>query len=210
MKKRMISVLGVIATVSLLMTGCGAGQKVEETAEPETTEAAAEDTQKAQEPAAKEQDNTFATYEDPNGWTLQYDKNNFEVNQQDNVVTFVYTGESGGTNMLTVTYDISSKDPGTIVDGLLAEWGDSAVKSEGTFPTDENVPVVRATLPVEEGGSGLYMEAIVRSYMEGCLVFELTGHNSGDEELDMGVSDQMAMLIDSVQFIDYGNGADAQ
>ncbi len=44
------------------------------------------------------------------------------------------------------------------------------------------------------------MTAIARDYMDGYLLFELTGHNSGDEELDMAVSDYMAAIIDSLTF----------
>ncbi|MCR5419067.1 MAG: hypothetical protein K6E84_09150 [Lachnospiraceae bacterium] len=212
MKKKLVTLLTMISVAALLATGCGTKQEDVPATEPETTEeeAAVEETTEAEEeePAAEETEQEApqsATYEDPNGWSLQYYEDKFEVNQQDNVVSFVYTGESAGTNMLTVTYDVSSKDPETIVDGLIKEWGDGAVKSEGTFPTDETVPVVRASLPPAEDGSGLYMEAIVRSFMDGCLVFELTGHNSGDDELDMAVSDNMAMLINSVVFSNSGD-----
>ena len=31
-------------------------------------------------------------------------------------------------------------------------------------------------------------------------MFELTGHNSGDDELDMEVGDQLAAVIDSLEF----------
>jgi hypothetical protein len=37
--------------------------------------------------------------------------------------------------------------------------------------------------------------------MDGALVFELTGHMSGDEMLDIEVSDYLADIIDSVQFV---------
>ncbi len=223
MKKNICSMLSVFATAALLVTGCGGAKVVDEapaeTQAPVTEEAPAEESvepaaeEPAQETEAEEAEEVqapaYATYEDPNGWSLQYDENCFEVNQKDNVATFVYTAESGGTNMMTVTYDISSTDPEVIADKLVAEWGDKAQKSEGTFPTDESVPVFRASLPVEEGGSGLYMEAIIRSYMQGCLVFELTGHNSGDDAIDMAASDNLSMLIDSVKFHDYSKEAKA-
>ncbi|MCR4740088.1 MAG: hypothetical protein K5886_07495 [Lachnospiraceae bacterium] len=204
MKRKLSKMVCLLAAASLLSSGCGAKQEEAAPAEPQTqtqednTASEAEPEEEVKEEAA----HTIATYNDPNGWSLQYYEDCFEINQQDNVVSFVYTGDSAGTNMLTVTYDISSTDPETIVDGLISDWGEKAVKSEGTFPSDENVPIFRASLPVDESGSGMYMEAIVRSYMEGCLIFELTGHNSGDDELDMGVSDMMAMLIDSVTFTD--------
>nr|WP_297708143.1 hypothetical protein [uncultured Butyrivibrio sp.] len=68
------------------------------------------------------------------------------------------------------------------------------------FPGTEDVKEYWAVLPPTEEGSRLYMTAIARDYMDGYLLFELTGHNSGDEELDMAVSDYMAAIIDSLTF----------
>ena len=48
------------------------------------------------------------------------------------------------------------------------------------------------------------MTSISRDYMDGSLTFELTGHNSGNDELDMEVSDYMSSIIDSVTFTTYG------
>ncbi|MCR5604305.1 MAG: hypothetical protein K6G27_11480 [Lachnospiraceae bacterium] len=42
--------------------------------------------------------------------------------------------------------------------------------------------------------------AVARDYMDGYLMFECTGHNSGDEEKDMEMSDILASIIDSIQF----------
>ena len=55
-------------------------------------------------------------------------------------------------------------------------------------------------MPPAEDGSGLYETAIARDYMDGYLVFELTGHNSGNDEMDMAVSDALAAVIDSFEF----------
>ncbi len=35
---------------------------------------------------------------------------------------------------------------------------------------------------------------------DGCLIFECLGHNCGDDEIDMAVSDNLALVIDSITF----------
>ena len=47
------------------------------------------------------------------------------------------------------------------------------------------------------------MEAVTRDYMEGYLSFEVIGHKSGNEELDMEVSDRLAGIIDSLTFLSF-------
>ena len=44
----------------------------------------------------------------------------------------------------------------------------------------------------------MHETAIARDYMDGALIFELTGHNGEDEEMNMEVSDRMAGIIDSL------------
>ncbi len=141
-------------------------------------------------------------YEDANGWTVRYDPGLFEVTPGGPVTTFVYTGESAGTNMITVTYTVDG-DAKTVIDSLAKSWGDKATTGECTIPGADDVQGYRASLPTGNEGSGLYMEAIARDYMDGALIFEVTGHLSGDEEMDMAVSDALASVIDSLEFITY-------
>ena len=138
-------------------------------------------------------------YNDANGWSVKYDPSKFEVNTSGPMTTFVYTGESAGTNMISTLYDVD-KDAKTAIEDLAKEWGENATTSESIFPGTEDVKGYWAVLPPTEEGSRLYMTAIARDYMDGYLLFELTGHNSGDEELDMAVSDYMAAIIDSLTF----------
>ena len=146
---------------------------------------------------------TEAVYESANGWTVKYNSDLIAVNESANLVTFVYTGESAGTNMVTVTYDVG-KSGKEAIDEMAESWGsESVMRTEGLFPGTEDVDGYWAVLPPAEGGSGLYETAIGRDYMDGYLVFELTGHNSGDDALDMQVSDTMAMIIDSLEFVQY-------
>ena len=70
-----------------------------------------------------------------------------------------------------------------------------------TFLGNEDITGYWVSTPVDTEGSGSYMTAVARDYMDGALVFELTGHMSGDEMLDIEVSDYLADIIDSVQFV---------
>lgn len=141
-----------------------------------------------------------AVFEAATGWTAHYDANLFDVTQQDNYVSFVYNGEGAGTNMVMVTYDITSNAEEAI-DKIYTSWGsENATKTKSIFPGTENIDGYWASLPPAQKGSGLYQTAIARDYMDGCLIFEVIGHNTGDEEKDMAISDSLAMIIDSISF----------
>ncbi len=117
------------------------------------------------------------------------------------MVAFVYTGESAGTNMVTVTYNagMSAKDA---VDQMADSWQNpNTVKTESIFPGTADTEGYRAMFYPTDAGSGLYEEVLARDYMEGNLLFEVTGHNSGDEAMDMAVSDNIAMIFDSITFV---------
>ncbi|WP_026518238.1 hypothetical protein [Butyrivibrio sp. MC2021] len=142
----------------------------------------------------------YKQYEDPNGWSVTYNAAKMSVTQQNNMVFFVYTGESAGTNMITVTYEpsVSAKDA---VDEMVKSWGsDNATQNESIFPGTEDVTGYWAMLPPAAEGSGYYESVIARDYMEGSLIFETTGHNCGDDALDMAVSDELVLIIDSITF----------
>lgn len=138
-------------------------------------------------------------YKDANGWSVKYDPALFTVNSGDQTVSFVYMGESAGTNMITASYN-TGKDAKTAINDLAKEWGDKATLLEGIFPGTDDVTGYWVNLPPEKDSSGLYSTAVARDYMDGYLLFELTGHNSGNDEIDMGVSDSLAAVIDSLEF----------
>jgi hypothetical protein len=142
----------------------------------------------------------YRQYNDPNGWSVTYNAACMEVTQQDNMVFFVYTGECGGSNVITATYDVSCKAK-EAVDNIVKGWGnDNVTQMDTVFPGTEDVPEYFAMLPPADEGSGLYETVIARDYMDGCLIFECLGHNCGDDEIDMAVSDNLALVIDSITF----------
>ncbi|WP_026528112.1 hypothetical protein [Butyrivibrio sp. VCD2006] len=154
------------------------------------------------EESAKEEaaDGEDLTYEDANGWRVKYDPDKFEVNGGGPVTTFVYTGESAGTNVITVTYTAEDKAEDAIKT-LGDSYGTDITYTESIFPGTEDVKGYWASSTVDTEGSGAYMTAIARDYMDGALIFELTGHHQGDdEERNIEVSDDLASIIDSLEF----------
>lgn len=138
-------------------------------------------------------------YNDANGWSIKYDPKRFDITQEGNKVAIVYNGEGVGTNMVLVTYDVEHNGK-EMRDEIAKGYGENATKYDAIFPGTEDVEGFWAICPPAEDGSGLYMTSISRDYMDGSLTFELTGHNTGDDEVDMEVSDSMAMIIDSLTF----------
>lgn len=139
-------------------------------------------------------------YEDPNGWSVTYNDADIDIATQDNMVAFVYTAPSAGTNMVMVTYDVdmSAKEA---VDQLAESWGiEKTTVTESYFPGAEDIKGYWAMLQPSAEGSGYYAQAIARDYMDGYLLFDIIGHNSGDDEIDMAASDSLAIIIDSITF----------
>ncbi len=206
MKKKLLILCN--AVIVGLIAGCGKTPENSVGAESVTEVAAETDVADASAPEENAPETqaevvpAYKTYVDANGWQVTYDANVIEQNRGDGIVTFVYMGESAGTNMVTVTYEPST-DAKTYADELKSSWGESAKINEGTFPGTEDVKGYWVILDPSKEGSGLYETAIVRDYMEGILSFELTGHNSGDDAIDIPVSDNLAMIIDSLEFLDY-------
>lgn len=217
MKKLMIiMVTGMVAMTAL--SGCG---KESTPVAGTTTEAAAQTTESAEEEMSlsagasevldsieddimkTEGNSSESVYHDPNGWSIRYDANLFTVNQSDNNVFIVYTGESAGTNMITVTY--TAEDKGEAAVKKLGEsWGsDKTTYSEAPFLGNEEVTGYWAILDPEKDGSGAYETAIGRDYMDGALIFDISGHNGNDEEQNMAVSDALSGIIDSITFDQY-------
>ena len=138
-------------------------------------------------------------YTDGNGWRIRYDPEKFVINKGGPITTIVYVGESAGTNMITATYTIANKAEAAIR-ALGEPYGDHALYTEGIFPGTENVQGYWVTIPPEADGSGYYTTAIARDYMDGSLIFQLDGHMGDDEENNILVSDELAAIVDSLEF----------
>ncbi len=142
-----------------------------------------------------------AVYESADGWAVRYNPDVITVNEGDSTVGFVYTGESAGTNIMTVQR-IEGQMPEEVLYDVTSAWGDQEEigRSEGFFPgTDDKWGYWRVLGPAEEG-SGLSQTAIAGEYNGGTLLFEFAEHMSGDDEIDLPVSDALAEIIDSIAY----------
>ncbi|SHI46489.1 hypothetical protein [Pseudobutyrivibrio xylanivorans] len=140
-------------------------------------------------------------YTDANGWQVKYNPDVIQVNQGGPVTTFVYTGDCAGTCMITATYTVDNKGEGAIK-AIGDAWGSDTNYSESIFPGTEDVTCYYAAMPVsDDSNSGLHCSALGRDYMDGALTFEFTVHNSGDDAIDIPVSDAFSAIIDSIEFV---------
>ncbi len=142
-------------------------------------------------------------YEDANGWKVHYNPDVITVNKGSNEVDFVYTGDCAGTCMVAAIYDVDMNGKEKS-EALAKDYGDTATVSETVFPGTEDETCYVVYAPAAEGSVPLYRTALVRDYMDGYLVFEETVTNSGDDAIDIPVSDNLAAIIDSLEFVTYG------
>ena len=140
-----------------------------------------------------------SVYRDANGWSIRYDATKFEITTKAPDVFIVYTGESAGTNMITVTYTVDNKAEEAIKE-LGESLGDKVQYQESIFPGTEDVTSYYAIVFPEEGGSGAHVTAFARDYMDGALIVRIDGHNGEDDGMNSRVSDDIANVVDSFKF----------
>lgn len=194
MKKKLTYIVATALFAGVLITGCGkdAGKTTEVTEQAEQTE-------------DKSDKADYKNYESADGWSVKYNSNLIEVNESSEMVSFVYSGESAGTNMVEVSY-IKDKQPKEVLSEQLAETGNDEAMgniTEGYLGSGEDVWCYRADTSVDTEGTGINESFIVAEYNGGVLYFHRTGHNSGNDEIDMAVSDTMAEIIDSLELKDF-------
>ncbi len=198
LKNLVIGILAISTTASFI--GCGANDTdvtTEGSVEPVNEAEADDELQEALEAADD-------TYMSTDGWSVKYDPELIQVNEAEDFVDFVYIGESAGTNMISISCKDES-DPQKVLKDLTANWGseEDILYTESFFPGTENGWGFWATLQNSGEGSGLVETAIAVEYNEKVLLCENIAHITGDEALDMEVSDCLAMIIDSITFEDF-------
>ena len=203
MRKKGLTKVVSTAIISAMLVGAMTGcQKTETGTESaaDTTEEVVADTS-AEETTNEEEviENKDVVYTSEDGWEVRYNPDVITLNEGDGITTFVYTAESAGTNMITATYTTDSNAEDAIKE-IGKNWGDAANYSENIFPGTEDVKGYWVCVDPDTEGSGAFMTAIARDYMEGALVFETDGHMGNDEENNMAVSDALAGIIDSLEF----------
>ncbi len=142
-----------------------------------------------------------AIYDDANNWSVRYNPDKFDIITENGATLFTYTGEEPGANTILASYNVDMTVEEK-VEELKKSYGENASVSEGIFPGTEDVTGYWVTAGGDEG-SGLYQTAILREYMDGYLLFDITSHMSGDEMMDIEISDNIANVIDSITFEDF-------
>ena len=218
MKKRIISRLlsSVLAlSVFMALTGCDGNINININNVPSSAQEeapAAEDTEetdKADEEDkaddAAEQASEEKEYVSDRGWSVKYDPSIITVNEGEDMTSFVYTGESAGTNMLTISY-IADKLPDEVLSELTEGWGDpgSVESSESYFPGTSDKWGLWRTLLSNGEGSGLSENVFAGEYNGGVLMFDFTTHKAEDDSIDIPVSDALSAVIDSIKYEDFG------
>ena len=147
------------------------------------------------------------TYKSDLGWSVSYYPDSISVNESDDPaegVSFVYTGESAGACMVTATW--TEKLPNEVLEELkAAEAQDTEVEIRGgMFPGTNDKWAYWFTPHYAESGSGAQEDYILGEYKGGTLSFQFLTHKSGDDAIDIPISDHLAMIVDSLHFEDFG------
>ena len=215
MKKRIISRLlsSVLAlSVFMALTGCDGNINININNVPSSAQEEAptaedtEETDKADgtDDAAEQEVSEEKEYVSDRGWSVKYDPSIITVNEGEDMTSFVYTGESAGTNMLTISY-IADKLPDEVLSELTEGWGDpgSVESSESYFPGTSDKWGLWRTLLSNGEGSGLSENVFAGEYNGGVLMFDFTTHKAEDDSIDIPVSDALSAVIDSIKYEDF-------
>ena len=195
--------------VAATMAGCGqqpnAAQPATEAAV-EQAESQPEETPETEAAAPEAEEIQDEIYASQFGWIVHYDPTVIEV--QDNTdtageVSFVYTGESAGANMLVISM-IDDKLPDEVISEL-KDVHENLTFEETVFPGTDDMLAYRIDTGESDDGSGYHEEYILGEYSNGTLCFEFITHKAGDDEIDIPVSDYLAMIIDSVEYENFGS-----
>ena len=206
-KKIIVSFIAGLMAVSMFsaLTGCGKDVNIniynEPSEEAESEDAEAEDT--GEDEAEDVELPEYEEYKNSRGWSVKYDPSLITVNEAEDMTSFVYTGESAGTNMLSISY-VPDEQPEKVLAELTQGWDDQeTVRSESYFPgTNDKWGYWRN--PKDNGeGSGLSEDIFAGEYNGGVLVFDFVTHKAGDDEMDMAVSDTLSGIIDSITYDDF-------
>lgn len=215
MKKKIISRLlsSVLAlSVFMALTGCDGNINININNVPSSAQEeapAAEDTEETDkadgtDDAAEQEVSEEKEYVSDRGWSVKYDPSIITVNEGEDMTSFVYTGESAGTNMLTISY-IADKLPDEVLSELTEGWGDpgSVESSESYFPGTSDKWGLWRTLLSNGEGSGLSENVFAGEYNGGVLMFDFTTHKAEDDSIDIPVSDALSAVIDSIKYEDF-------
>ena len=146
----------------------------------------------------------FESFKSKDGWSVTYDSTYIDCQDNtdsDGEVTFNYTGEAGGSNLMIISYNRDKAPKDVLKEIEDAQDKDTKVSvNEGNLNGDKSMPATWVDLKYAEKGSGLEENYILVEHEKGTLVLHFMGHKSGDEETDILVSDEFALIVDSLEF----------
>ncbi len=212
MKKKLVMIVMGVAAMAAL-TACGTQTQPAAPAQTETqpaaTEAAATEaaaTEAATEEAVQEQGGAKEeVYAGEVGWVVRYDPSVISpesVGDPEMAVDFVYTGDCAGACMVEIRYE--DRLPEAFIEDIKSQYDDVEVTG-GFFPGTTDKWGYWVSPKAAEGEDGLSEEYIVGEYSNGSLIFDILVHKSGKDEIDIPMSDALAMVIDSVEYENFGD-----
>ena len=134
------------------------------------------------------------------GWSVHYNDSVFKADSlDDGSVVFTYLGEASDTNKVTISY-IPDMDPEEVLLEAIQDWEfpDSVQWTEGYFvgaPCRWGQTRIQTVNP-----NGVHRVAQAAEYNGGVLLIEYQVYYSDDEGKNMGLSDTIAGLVDSLTY----------
>lgn len=145
------------------------------------------------------------TYENPEGWSADYDDALISVKEDADGVHFVYEGNGTGKDEVVISY-VSEKGPEEVLYDLTQEWGDgkNVIRSEAFMPGTEDKWGYWRILSSEDN-EGVARTACAGEYNGGVLVFDIVTEPSGDTTADARMVETIGRVMDSVKYDSYGD-----
>lgn len=196
---RSMMVAGLVSVTSMVgFIGCGtnSAQVIEDEYVPTSAETIVEEA-----PMTVYEMPEYKGYKCADGWSVKYNPDVIEVNEGNDVVGFTYMGDCAGTCMVTIT-----TLEGTTAEAARAEmvetWGnpDGVYMFESPFMSTEE-EAYWATMSPSEDSVPMYETVITVDHNGKTFLIEGIEHKSGNEEIDMAVSDTLASIIDSMELL---------
>lgn len=197
--QKAIVMTGLVAVMAGSLAGCGKEDSEKKETTAATTEATEEVTEATEEATKDDADsNEVLEYKDAKGWSVSYKPSIIALNELDNGASFVYIGESAGTNMLTISY-IEGKEPQEVLTEITDTWGEGI---------QEDISRSESFLPGTEDKWGFWRMyenncVIAGEYNDGVILFELNLHDGDDEDMSMTISDTLSEILNSIKYDDF-------
>ena len=193
MKRKMIFVKGAaVLLASLFLAACGKADPGQE------VPLQSNDDQNHEEIVSQMMADVV-TYKSKDGWSVQYHTEQFNMEEDEDSVIFIYKEGTPGANTEEIRY-IRGKQPQEVLGELTDTWDTESVeikRNEGIFPgTSDKWGYWR-----EQDGSDVIRTAVAGEYNGGVLPF-YSIESQTDEPISV-VSDAISEIVDSITYDKY-------